>query len=79
MSGIVPFPVGRIRDRAILTALRPFVERAIAAKPGASARAVSVAANQLIDPENASQAIVREGCRAALEQIARDILAGDAS
>jgi hypothetical protein len=78
MSAIMPFPIGRIRDRAIIAALRPFVEQAIAAKPGASARAISIAANRLIDPESASPTVAREGCRAVLEQIACDILAGGA-
>jgi hypothetical protein len=73
MSGaVVRFPVDGVRDRAIIAALQPFVLQAMQQHPDADLADIADAAYRLIDPENSSPALVREGCIAALEQIARD-------
>ena len=79
MTGdVAHFRVERIRDRVIIAALRPFVARAIAANYGSRPGGIAEAAYLSLDPDGASPPLVREGCRATLGQIARDMLAGGA-
>ena len=76
MSGeLYHFPVERMTDRAIIATARPYIDRAIASHPGAPPSAIAAAALALIDPEATSSSLVRDFCRMALEQIARDTLA----
>ena len=77
MADLLRFPVELISDRAIVNALRPYVERAIREHPAASVAEIAAAACRLIDPEAVSPPLVREGCTAALETMARDIRRGE--
>jgi hypothetical protein len=77
MTGtIIPFPVEFMRDRVIIDLLSPVVRRAIEAHAGADPVAISEATCRLLDPDDVMPALGKEACRAILEQIARDILAG---
>jgi hypothetical protein len=70
VSTVVPFPVDRISDEAIIRGLKPFVERAIRENPGADASAVAGAAMNLIGPEDRDPLVVWWCARASLRKIA---------